>query len=144
MRTPLGIVAILVVTLLLVSTPAVAQIGGPGWSAGMAVNTNVIGDVEQLATVDVNGTVQLVEERKNAVRPVLEGHVAFPIAPWVAVGPFLAAAAGEDIIDEIGFGGLATLTRGEQSFRLGVGAWLNPNTRSCGTTSCWVSRRRLA
>jgi len=125
----MGRVFVIAVMVVAWAGSAAAQLGGPGWSAGLAVNTNVVGDVEQIATVDTFGVVQLVERKDQIVRPVLEGHVAFPVTPWVAVGPFLAAAPGEDIIDEIGFGGLAVLSRGEQTFSIGLGAWLNPNAQ---------------
>jgi hypothetical protein len=60
--------------LLVMSHPAAAQLGGPGWSPGMAVATDFIGEFEQDAVIDANGIVQVTAERKSQVLPVLEGH----------------------------------------------------------------------
>ena len=53
-----------------------------------ALATDFIGEFEQDAVIDGNHIVQVTAERKSQVLPVLEGHVAFPLADWVAVAPF--------------------------------------------------------
>ena len=102
---------------------AEAQLGGPkfSWSPGMAVATDFLGEFEQDAVIDANGIVQVTAERKSQVLPVLEGHVAWPLADWVAVGPFAAIAPGDEIVNQVGFGILGEFTAAGRTFTAGIG-----------------------
>lgn len=98
-----------------------------GWSPGVVVTTNLIGPAESAAIIDAHGIVQPTALRQTAIRPAIETHLAYAISDQIGVGPFIAVALGDDIVDAIGGGILFSLTQGSTEFNIGLGYWVVPH-----------------
>lgn len=125
---------IIVAALLLVSAlPASAQDSDSpfGGTAGYFFATNLTGQCEQIASLDVNGIVQLDEDKCTTVLPMLQTHLLFPIrgSGTFSWGPAIGVALGEGIIEQVGLSFAFGISTGGDSGRrivIGVGLWAQP------------------
>ena len=111
--------------------------------------TRDIGIRDRVATASlVDGLVRIDDENNDRARVMLESHYFFTpgvgtavaygekvkLARW-GIGPFVALQPGTDeVIEAIGMGVMVGFRRGDsdQSFNLGVGYVVDPNTRVLG------------
>ncbi|MDP1028202.1 hypothetical protein Q5H91_13340 [Sphingomonas sp. KR1UV-12] len=135
--------AVLTIAGLLVSAPAVAQQATDAdWSkfklgAGLSFTLDV-GKLDRISeAVIVDGKVRVTHQNNGRARIMLEGHHFFASnSAKTGVGPFIAVQPGSsEIIEAIGMGvmiGFRHNTKSTQSFNIGVGIVLDPNTRVLG------------
>lgn len=109
--------------------------GEAGWTQGVTVSTNFLGATSGQWLVDQLNIVRVSVDDATRIRPVLAGHLLYDVSDKVSIGPGLAVALGEDLVDGLGFQFVVGLKRARpldsddnpqepDLFTLGFGVWV--------------------